>query len=272
MKVNLISLLLSGVGLISSVGHCQLKPVGKLPLEHVRLASVDRLGNFYFVLPDNRLQSYSPEVVLQNETVLDGPAVTLIEPWNPLKIFLYSRQEQAYRFYDRKLSLLEAHALDPSLSIEPLLVCPAQEVNKIWILDSVEGFLKKIDEASLAIDLEAKLPVTGSSTNHDYIFMRAYQNRLFLLDGKVGIYIFNNLGKLITTIHAPGLGFFNFLGEELCYRRGKEILLFDIYTGAERKVADLEEEEPILFTLITDERLLVVTNRGISFYQYELKD
>ena len=105
-----------------------------------------------------------------------------------------------------------------------------------------------------------------------YPLMRAYQNRLFLLDGQVGIHIFNNLGKLITTVPVAGLNYFNFLGEELCYRKDKQVMLMDIYTGEERVAAVLDIDSAILFTLITDERLLVVTDQGVTFYQYELKN
>lgn len=272
MTILLVSFLLISVGLVPLDVYGQLKPTHEVPLEHLQFVAVDRLGNFYFLLSDHRLQRYSPEGTLQSETILQVPDVTLIEPWNPLKIFVYSHLEQAYRFYDRQLSLLETHAVDPSWSIEPLLMCPAQEVNKVWILDAEERVLKKVDQIALTIDLEAKLPITWNLTDTHYIFMRAYQNRLFLLDKKLGIHIFNNLGKWIATLPVRDLTYFNFLGEELCYHKGAEVLLFDIYTGLERKVANLEEGSPILFTLITDERLLVVTEQRATFYQYELKN
>ncbi len=272
MKVNLILILFGSAGVFSPDGYCQLKPINGLALPNIQTVAVDRLGNFYFVLADQRLQCYSPDGVKQSETMLNVPAVTLIEPWNPLKIFLYSHNGQTYRFYDRHLSLLETHTLDPSLSTKALLMCPAQEANKAWILDTEEGVLKKINENTLAIDMEVKVPIAWNTADASYRFMRAYQNRLFLLDKNLGIHIFNNLGKLITTIPVTGLDYFNFLGEELCYRRDNEVLLFDIYTGEERKVADLEEKSPVLFTLITDERLLVVTEQGVAFYLYELKN
>ena len=270
MRVALFWILIGLSAMLRPNVYGQLKPVCQLPLQHIELAAVDRLGNFYFLLPGQQLRCYNPDGVLQSETTVDAPGITLLEPWNPLKIFLYEHPGQTYRFFDRQLALLETHALDPSLSTRPHLMCPAQEVNKAWILDADEQTLKKVDLNTLDIDLEVKMPMV--TAEGIYPLMRAYQNRLFLLDGQVGIHIFNNLGKLITTVPVAGLNYFNFLGEELCYRKDKQVMLMDIYTGEERVAAVLDIDSAILFTLITDERLLVVTDQGVTFYQYELKN
>ncbi|HOO10071.1 MAG TPA: hypothetical protein PKW06_09040, partial [Cyclobacteriaceae bacterium] len=70
----------------------------------------------------------------------------------------------------------------------------------------------------------------------------------------------------VTTIEVKGLGFFNFLGEELCYRRQGDIALFDLYTGETRVVATLPDPKGILFTIITDERLVVGRTGKVTFY------
>ena len=65
----------------------QLNKVADLNLTNVSTASVDRLGNFYFVLPSGTLQKYDPDGNLLDEAKEGITPLTLLEPWNPLKVF-----------------------------------------------------------------------------------------------------------------------------------------------------------------------------------------
>ncbi len=246
----------------------QLKKVAELSLSNVSIASVDRLGNFYFVLTTGTMQKYDPDGTLLDEVKDSVLPITLLEPWNPLKVFTYSNKNTLIKYWDHHLTLLEEKPLEPSLSITPQLVCPANEVNKAWILDAADYSMKKVNLSTNEIEVDAALPTAWASSDSDYVFMREYQNRVFLLDKNKGILMLNMLGKLITTIEVKGLSFFNFLGEELCYRKNGQILLLDLFTGETRKIADLPEPDRILFTIITDERLVVGREGKVLFYSF----
>lgn len=245
----------------------QLQKVKTLNIKNTSVASVDRLGNFYFVLPSGTMQKYDGDGALLDESSSTVLPLTLLEPWNPLKVFTYSNQQRKYQFWDHHLEKLEDKTLEPSFSITPQLVCPANENNKAWILDAADYSLKRVDLLNNQIDLETKLPSDWGNENSKIVFMREYQNRVFLLDQQKGILMLNNLGIPITTIKIVGLTFFNFVGQELCYRNGKEILLLDLFTGDIRKVTALPDIENIIETILTDERLVVVTRDNIQIYQ-----
>ncbi|MEQ9415567.1 MAG: hypothetical protein RIF39_17150 [Cyclobacteriaceae bacterium] len=244
----------------------QLNKVTDLDTPNVSTASVDRLGNFYFVLPTGALQKYDPDGNLLDE-VKDGVVpLTLLEPWNPLKVFTYSNTNRVIKHWDHHLALLEEKPLEPSLSITPQLVCPANEVHKAWILDVADYTIKKVNLATNEIEIDAALPTGWASDDSNYVFMREYQNRIFLLDKNKGILMLNMLGKLITTIEIKGLEFFNFMGEELCYRNGNDILLLDLFTGATRKAASINSEKNIRTSILTDERLVLVLADKVEIY------
>ncbi|MBX2942137.1 MAG: hypothetical protein KF860_07310 [Cyclobacteriaceae bacterium] len=264
MKLKIFSFTILLFSVVSA--FAQLERIKELNLPNVSTGSVDRLGNFYFVLPNGKIQKFDPNGSLMDETTKSILPLTLLEPWNPLKVFIFSSQTKKYCFLDHHLSLLEEKTLEPSLSINPLLLCPANEVPKAWILDVADYSIKKVNLATNEIEVDATLPPEWAGENSDYVFMREYQNKVFLLDKNRGILMLNMLGKPITTINVKGLDFFNFMGEELCYRKDSQVLLFDLYTGETRVIADLPEPDGILFTIITDERLVVGREEKIIFY------
>lgn len=246
--------------------YAQLIKIKELDMTHTLNSSVDRLGNFYFVLSTGVMQKYDPDGNLLNE-VKDGVVpLTLLEPWNPLKVFTYSNEDKLIKYWDHHLTLLEEKPLEPSFSITPRLVCPANEVHKAWILDVADYTIKKVNLATNEIEIDAVLPKGWAGDDSNYVFMREYQNRIFLLDKNKGILMLNMLGKLISSIEVKGLDYFNFMGEELCYREDSKILLFDLFTGETRIMTNLREPDNILFTIITDVRLVVGREGKVLFY------
>ncbi len=254
--------------LLSASAHGQLQKVKTLAIKDTYMASVDRLGNFYFVLSSGIMQKYDGDGKLLDETSSSVLPLSLLEPWNPLKVFTYSGQHMKYQFWDHHLERVESKTLEPAFSITPELVCPANENNKAWILDVADFSLKRVDLLTKKIELETALPKDWADENSKIVFMREYQNRVFLLDQHRGILMLNNLGIPITTIKIEGLTFFNFLGQELCYRKDKEILLLDLFTGNTRTVATLGETTNITETILTDERLVVVTTDEVHIYKF----
>ncbi|MFZ1806791.1 MAG: hypothetical protein WAU36_06205 [Cyclobacteriaceae bacterium] len=244
----------------------QLNKITELNIANITAASVDRLGNFYFVLPSGTMQKYDPDGNLLDEVNEGVLPLILLEPWNPLKVFTYSNKNRMIKHWDHHLALLEEKPLEPSLSITPQLVCPANEVHKAWILDVADYSIKKVNLSTNEIEIDTILPKEWASDNSNYVFMREYQNRIFLLDKNKGILMLNMLGKLITTIEVKGLGFFNFMGEELCYRSGSDILLLDLFTGATRKIASLDSAKSITNSIITDERLVLITSNKVEIF------
>lgn len=248
----------------------QLNKVAELDISGITLASVDRLGNFYFLLPSGSLQKYDHNGNLLDEATQGVVPLTLIEPWNPLKVFTYSYTNSVIKHWDHHLTLMDEMALEPALAITPRLVCPANEVNKAWILDIADFTIKKVNLITNQIEIDAPLPADWTGERAEFVFMREYQNRIFLLNKNKGILMLNMLGKLIATIEVQGLDFFNFMGEELCYRNGNSIMLFDLFTGDTRKAADISNFPKVVKSVITDERLVLVSQEKVEIFQLKV--
>lgn len=244
----------------------QLTELAELPLTAVEKIAVDRLGDFYFV-SKGRIEKYGSDGKRMNISQPSRTSVTLLEPWNPLRVFVYHRLDSSYEILDHYLELLERKKLNPAFAIDPKLVCPGGE-HQLWILDQADNSLKLIDQLGSRLMLESVIDSTD--TDHDFIYMRAYQNYLFVLDQRSGIFIFNNLGKPTGKIDVQGLTYFNFLGEELCYRKGGDLMLYDLYTGEVRKATELPRPKDIQSAIITDERVVVIRSKQVDIYAFHL--
>ncbi|MBS1542050.1 MAG: hypothetical protein JST14_00315, partial [Bacteroidetes bacterium] len=169
-----------------------------------------------------------------------------------------------YGFLDASMTNENRHPMDPAFAISPWLVCPV--LHELWILDAADFNIKKTKLHAAAISLETQLKHLPQKQVEDYTFLREYQNYTFLLDQTSGIHIFNSLGKYVRTEGEPGLAYFNFLGEELYYKKGEELIMIDLYSGEKRKIA---LPQACRFALLTDERMYLADTRKVTILEFK---
>ena len=263
--IRLISMLIC----LLLMGHCfaQLKKIKEIKLSGITNVSVDRLGNFYFVTGDGRIHKYDPNAKLLATSAPNSGPLSLIEAWNPLRVFTYYAGDSTYHIFNYNLELLEIKKVDPSHAITPALACPGNEPT-LWILDEADLSLKKVNYRTNELILESKIDSASNQTRFE--FMRSYQDYLFISDSNGNIRILNRLGKPVTIVPSVRGHYFNFLGEEICFRRGGELLLLDLYTAELRSVTKLAEPEMIAFSIISDERVILGRKDRVEFYTYHL--
>ncbi|MEQ8302393.1 MAG: hypothetical protein RIB47_03295 [Cyclobacteriaceae bacterium] len=251
-------------------GVAQLKKVAEVEVDNLKSASVDRLGNFYLLFHSGLIQKLDPNGQLLEETNELYTDLALLEPWNPLSVFLYNANKQSITYLDHHLNAVNTLGLEPSLSISPKLVCPDNLVNKIWVYDDADHTIKKIDQPTSTILVDEPLPEEWISDDLEFVFIREYQNMVFLLDQGKSINILNSLGLPITRIKTDTRNFFNFNGEELCYLQGENLLLWDLHTGDTRTVTKVSAPDEVRFVIITDERLLIVREKIAEIFELKI--
>jgi hypothetical protein len=246
----------------SAYGQKLGKKIKDLKLKSVAQVSVDRLGNFFVIAKSGSIKKYDSQ---GKETAsVKNVHPTLLEPWYHPVIFLYDHQKQTISTYGRHFENEKITGLDPAWAIEPALACPSND-NKIWIYDSSDASLKKVNPHTQEVMSEFSIDTTQLKSKPHFTHLREYQSMLFLLDPAAGIFIFNNIGKLINHIHTPGLFHFNFFGEELYYLHENKIMFYDLYTEEKRSISI---DPGFLFALVTDERVLLVNQKKGSLYEF----
>lgn len=230
-----------------------LKKIKEFKAGKIENVSVDRLGNFFLVLKDGEIKKYDANgKVLASLKTENVP--TLIEPWFHPKIFVYYLQGQHLVSYDRNFQNGDRQQLEPSIAIKPLLVCPTND-NKLLVLDGADFSIKKVNPHNH--EVTAEFYIDSADVRPNFIYMREYQNLIFLLDKNSGIGIYNNVGKKINQLKMDANNF-GFFGEELYFLQEDKVVFFDLYTEKIRLV-DAGKGK---FILVTDERILLVKENG----------
>ena len=226
-------------------------------------AGVDRPGDLFLVLTTGEVQKFAKDGKrIGSHGFRTTPS--LFEPLDGVQSFYYLQAENLYGNLSADLATTTQHHVDPAFAIRPWLTCPS--LHELWILDSADFSIKKTKLNSTTISLESELKHIPIKKMTDFVYMREYQNYLFLLDKNAGIHLFNGLGKFIRTLGEKGLSYFNFLGEELYFKVGNELTLVDLFTNEKRQIV---LPQKCRFALITDEYLFAVEENRVVVYNFK---
>lgn len=237
------------------------KKLKELSLKNIDNVSVDRLGDLFIVFKNGEIKKYDANG-RELAALKKGKLPTLIEPWYHPRIFVYHRSTQERIVYDHNLQSPQIDKVDPSIAVNPFLVCPTND-NKLLVLDQGDWSIKKANPNTSKVMVEFTIDTVGMSTPI-FTYLREYQNLIFLLDKYSGIFIFSNLGKRINHIKCT-IQNFGFYGEELFYLVGDHVVFYDLYSEKTREV----KIEPGKFVIVTDERIFLVKNNDrIIIYEF----
>jgi hypothetical protein len=220
-------------------------------------AAVDRPGELYIITRGNQLQKFDQDGKLIS-LYKSERRPTLFEPGDGARIFAYYRDLQQYWIFNPSLEVTAAHTFDASYAIEPWLICPSGD-NNFWILDGADNSLKKVNTRTSTVPVDVTMNISTAKEN--FLYMRDYQNFLFILEKDKGILIYNAMGKLVKTIASKNIRYFNFMGSDLYYVEGNALKRIDIFYGESRE-EKLQIQSP--FVLLTDERTFVVGSKNFE--------
>lgn len=225
------------------------------------VAAIDRVGELYLITEGNSLIKFDINGEVQATDELQA-LPDIFDPRDGSHAFLYWRGLQQYqlRLPDLKSASVTRN-IDSSFAVAPYLVCPSGD-HDILILDSADWSMKKISTASNSVLYETIL-FDEDPDPANLLYMREYQNFIFVLEHGVGIHIFNRMGKLLRTIKNSSVNWFNFLGEDIYFPDNGKLRFFNLFTTEERT---LSIPQSFTFALLSDERLFVVTDRELTIF------
>ncbi len=171
-------------------------------------------------------------------------ASVLFEPRDGSRMFYFNPADRTWGFTG--FGKTPTSPLPEEYAVEPLLACSAGDLG-IWILDGTDNSFKRVNLRKGQVDMEFYLP--ENLRNKPVLNIREYQSFLFSATQNQ-LHIFSPFGKLLKTLETTGCDF-DFLGEELYYRKQNRLVFLDLLDGSER----YEEIDPeIRFVRLTDER------------------
>jgi hypothetical protein len=248
-----LALLLSGV-----VCQAQLAVEKNVPGPVVTAQSVDRRGDFYLAFKNGTVAKYDTTGrQLVNYSPIRLGQVTLIDPWNPLKTFLFYEEFQSIVILDRFMSPTVEYDLTGKSQSFIRLACPSQD-NSFWLIDESYNGLIKFDpieqKIQSKIPFNASVPISGQ-----ILFIREYQNVLFISLEGGGIVYFDNMGNYQGIIDSPPCDFFCFSKNQLYLTSNDIVFIRDLYSNEKNEIS---LPDTYLHTLLIGHRVVGTKKEG----------
>ena len=232
-----------------------------------RTIEVDELGNVYVLRSDNLLLKYNERGdSLANYNALANGPMTSIDVSNPLRIMLYYARYAQLVLLDRMLAP-KTELNVRKLNLLNANVIAASAEGNLWIYDQFSATLNKLDmELNYMIkgnDLRQQLSVLPKP-----VALLERNRRVYLLDTAQGIFIFDQYGSYLNTIPIVGLTHLQVIANQLVYRAGNELIVYDMERVTERRLALPQLPGlPIQAALLSRNTLYVLYPDRLIWYQ-----
>lgn len=202
--------------------------------------SSDRLGFLYYADAQgavHKLDSLGRPVL--HYSPRQPASITLLEAWQGLKVLLFYRELQQVIYLDRLLA--DSPPLRFTIPSEPFLgyyrlACPSLD-DRLWALEETSLQLQKLDLQGGRILLRTPLELVLPGKELDLVFMREYQNQLYLVVRNKGILLFDNLGnyrKLLPYTDVATIGFWQ---DFLAVPHANALLLYQPYLNVVKEIS-----------------------------------
>lgn len=189
--------------------------------------AVDSYKNLYLSNQQalRKIDSTGQEMFLQSASRWGG--ISIIDAKNPMKILLFSEDQQLAIYLDNTLTL-QQNVVDLSthgFSFVTQIIASSQP-DKVWIFDSDNS----------TITLYSKMATQEQRINNLYGLlglrhlnqMFEFNNQLFLLDTENGIFILDKYGTLLDKIDILGIQFFQVENDIIYYLKDKKLYFMSL--------------------------------------------
>lgn len=273
LNLRKLSLLIPFLILISLSASSQIKESWKyissvdiVPAEKVStdinnfLYTSDEAGNIY------KYDSLGKFLFLYSSS--KKTEVSLIEGSRGLNVFLFYREYQQYRLLNRFLTELSVNSFDRNQTGFVRLATLSAD-NNLWVIDEDQFSLKKINLTFNRIEVENSLQLVLPPGEYNFVFIREYENKVYVADSNSGILVFDNLGNFITSISSKGVKYFNFQGKILYFILNEKLHLLNLSKGT-RKVEELPEGVKGNNIILSKNKAYIFTPSQLKIYEHQI--
>ncbi len=170
---------------------------------NIHAISTDYNSNVYCGLEGGVLLKLDSNLIeIQRFNIPEFQSISIIDAWNPLRPFLYSKELQMYLFLERFNSRPIIYSGSDYTDQFIEFIVPAIE-NSIWVVESPIPQLKKVNFTNAEVLLE--IPISRIYEINRVDFIRAYKSILILTSKDSGIYFFDQFGSLISKLDVSGI-------------------------------------------------------------------
>lgn len=219
---------------------------------------VDNQGNITKWVEGVKHLWYSPE----------APAEVQIDASAMLTTVIFSPDWQGIRILGQQLTLQTEYIFDPNL-IEYASIASNGSDGGIWLYDQTSFRLKKYFPNVSALSIDVPLEQLVNSSNWNPIWIREYQNNLYVLDAYKGVYTFDLLGNILSkpqdVERAQTIGL---TAKEMYWVKKDEVNFKALYSIEKRSISlPIKRVEKVLYD---DNTKLLYCFKKEEMYVYQL--
>jgi hypothetical protein len=215
-----------------------LSEIHTYPISENAVWTVDGLENIILSERD-RLTKYDKKgKLLFEQSQKSLGRFDKVELVNSLKFYGFSETQQLICFFDNSLSMMEK-CLDLSEYdlINVSTVASSGQSDKMWVFDQVNSTLHLLSFNGL-LQSQAIKNLNGILNAENISQLIEWENKLFVLDNKKGIYVFDLYGTLIRFIEFDNIKWIQIYNEYIICLRDNEL-----------KMISLQNDKSVIFPL-----------------------
>jgi hypothetical protein len=194
--------------------------------------------------------------------------VTLLDATRNVNVFAFYAASQEYRLLNRFLTETSTASIKNTGTGYARIVSPSND-NNLWIIDDNDLSLKKFNLQFNKNEVNTPLPLVIPSTGKDLdiVYLREFENNLYISDRNNGIWVFDNLGNYKTKIPAYHNTHFSFLENRIYFLENDQLVFVDLRTRS-RTEYKLPENLKISRILISETKAFLSGADQFHFYTF----
>ncbi len=230
--------------------------------------TADILNHIYIINGKNLIQySDEGEIVYQYSSQLLGD-ITSMDASNPMKILLFYNNFNQVVFLSNKLvPLSSAIELDNMGFTSVSAVCSAAR-DGFWLFDSKQMQPVYISQNMDIVNKGTHINITDTSSSNIPLMMTEHESKLYICFPELGVWIFDQTGKLLDTIAIPNIQYCQLLSNKLIYLTHKKICMYDLKQKQTINM-DIPADDCRYFVFL---RQKAVLSNGKSLFFYKSDD
>ncbi|MCF6353008.1 MAG: hypothetical protein L3J06_08365 [Cyclobacteriaceae bacterium] len=192
--------------------------------------SNDTSGNIYLSFKGGTITKLSPTLdSLYTYSPIKVGDTKLLDAGNGLYIFAFYDFFQEYVLTNRFLSSPTRTKLS-DIPLDYIDIATQSQDNNIWVMETSGFRLIKYNTMLKRIESETLLTTIIESADNDFVYIKEFQNQVFLVDKNSGIYIFDNLGNFLRKVKAQ-TSKVNFYENYMYYLEDDQLVKKELYTN-----------------------------------------
>ncbi|HAS45438.1 MAG TPA: hypothetical protein DCS93_33450 [Microscillaceae bacterium] len=244
-----------------------------ISLKSVTAAAIDQKKHLYIADSDGNVVQYDS---LGKRLLVFSPdkigTVTAMAASQTMRLFVFYRDFQEYVMLNRFLDQTSRQKFEVE-EIGFVRLATLASDNNLWVFDENDLSIKKYNPQVNKVIAKVALDLMLGNQPHEVIYLKEYQNLLYLVDKNSGIWVFDNLGNFKKKLVYKNIEWFTVVGKFMYIIQGQKVKQLSLYSASEQaKILKIDGKEllksnsqPFLF--ITNNRLYHISNTQLNIYR-----